>query len=62
MFPFMKPFQEHFLTFRMSNWIYMLETHVSWAKLAETYAFLLGLNITLFVVGWMSFQSRDFKT
>ena len=61
-FPFMKPFQENFLTFRMSNWIYVLETHVSWAKLGESYAFLAGVNLTLFVIGWMAFQSRDFKT
>jgi ABC-2 type transport system permease protein len=61
-FPFMRPFHEYFLTIRMSNWIYVLENHISWPKLAESYAFLLGLNITLFVVGWMSFQIRDFKT
>ncbi|NIP93134.1 MAG: ABC transporter permease subunit [Akkermansiaceae bacterium] len=62
MFPFMKPFQEYFVTYRMSNWIYVLEEHLSWAKVAESYAFLAGLNVTLFVVGWMAFQSRDFKT
>jgi ABC-2 type transport system permease protein len=61
-FPFMRPFQEHFLTIRMSNWIYVLESNISWPKLAESYAFLGGLNVTLFVVGWMSFQLRDFKT
>ena len=61
-FPFMRPFQEYFLTIRMSNWIYVLENHISWPKLAESYAFLGGLNITLFVIGWMVFQSRDFKT
>lgn len=61
-FPFMRPFEAYFLTIRMSNWIYVLETHISWPKLAESYAFLMGLNITLFVIGWMSFQLRDFKT
>lgn len=61
-FPFFKPYEEYFVTFRMSNWVYALENHLSWAKLAESYAFLGGLNLTLFVIGWMAFQMRDFKT
>jgi ABC-2 type transport system permease protein len=61
-FPFMQDYREYFVTNRMSNWVYALETHLSWAKLAESYAFLAGLNVTLFVLGWMAFQLRDFKT
>ena len=61
-FPFFKPYEEYFVTFRMSNWVYVLENHLPWAKLAESYAFLGGLNVTLFVIGWMAFQMRDFKT
>lgn len=61
-FPFFKPYEEFFVTFRMSNWVYALENHLPWAKLAESYAFLGGLNVTLFVIGWMAFQMRDFKT
>lgn len=62
MLPFMAPYREHLLTFRMSNWIYVLENTVSWAKLAESYTFLVGLDLTLFVLGWMAFTVRDFKT
>lgn len=61
-FPFFRPYEDYFITFRMSSWVYALENHLSWAKLAEHYAFLGGLNVTLFVVGWMAFQMRDFKT
>ena len=61
-FPFFKPYEEYFVTYRMSNWVYALENYLSWAKLAESYAFLGGLNVTLFVIGWMAFQVRDFKT
>lgn len=61
-FPFFKPYETYFITFRMSNWVYALENHLSWAKLAESYAFLGGLNLSLFVLGWMAFQVRDFKT
>ena len=62
MLPFMAPYREHLLTFRMSNWIYVLENKVPWAKLAESYTFLIGLDLTLFVFGWMAFKVRDFKT
>ncbi len=62
MLPFMAPYKEHLLTHRMSNWVYVLENHVSWAKLAESYTALIGLDLTLFVLGWMAFRVRDFKT
>jgi hypothetical protein len=40
----------------------LCEQPISWAKIAESYALLGGLNLTLFVLGWMAFQTRDFKT
>lgn len=61
-FPFFQPYQSYFITWRMSAWLFMLEQHISWPKIIESYAFLAGLNVTLFVLGWLSFQTRDFKT
>lgn len=61
-FPFFQPYQEWFITWRMAAWVYSLENILPWAKLVHSYAFLAGLNATLFVVGWLSFQLRDFKT
>lgn len=61
-FPFFQPYQEWFITWRMAAWIYSLESVLPWAKLVQSYAFLAGLNVTLFVIGWLSFQLRDFKT
>lgn len=61
-FPFFKPYEAYFVTWRMSAWVFLMEQHISWPKIAESYAFLLGLNATLFVLGWLSFQTRDFKT
>lgn len=60
--PFFKPYEEWFITWRMSSWIFLLEKHIDWAKIAESYTLLLGLNATLFIIGWMAFQTRDFKT
>ena len=62
MFPFFQPYEQWFVTWRMSAWVYSLENILPWAKLIQAYAFLAGLNFTLFIVGWLSFQLRDFKT
>ena len=61
-FPFFKPYEQYFVTWRMSNWVYLLEQQISWAKLANSYAFLFGLNATLFLIGYTAFRLRDFKT
>jgi ABC-2 type transport system permease protein len=61
-FPFFQPYQEWFITWRMGAWIFLVEQSISWPKLAESYALLAGLNVTLFIIGWISFQTRDFKT
>jgi len=61
-FPFFKPYESWFVTWRMSSWVFLMEHHISWPKIIESYAFLLGLNATLFILGWLSFQTRDFKT
>ena len=61
-FPFFKPYESYFITWRMSAWLFLMEHHISWPKIIESYAFLGGLNITLFILGWLSFQTRDFKT
>ncbi len=61
-FPFFEPYLSYFVTWRMSTWVFLMEQHISWPKIVESYAFLGGLNITLFVIGWLAFQTRDFKT
>jgi ABC-2 type transport system permease protein len=61
-FPFFEPYLNWFVTWRMSAWVFLMEQHISWPKIIESYAFLLGLNVTLFILGWLSFQTRDFKT
>lgn len=61
-FPFFKPYEQYFITWRMSSWVYLLDTLISWPKLAMSYGFLFGLNATLFIVGYTAFRLRDFKT
>lgn len=61
-FPFFKPYESYFVTWRMSAWVFLMDHHLAWPKIIESYAFLFGLNATLFTIGWLSFQTRDFKT
>lgn len=61
-FPFFKPYESYFITWRMSAWVFLVEQHLSWPKIIESYAFLIGVNLTLFIIGWLAFQTRDFKT
>ncbi|MBU6328279.1 MAG: ABC transporter permease [Verrucomicrobia bacterium] len=61
-FPFFRPYESWFITWRMSTWVFLMETHIPWAKILEAFAFLGGLNATVFIIGWLNFQSRDFKT
>lgn len=61
-FPFFRPFEHWFITWRMSCWIYLFEYDVSWPKMIEAYSFLAGLNVTFFLIGFLAFQLRDFKT
>lgn len=60
--PFLINHKDVFITYRMANWVYVLQEQIPWARLAESYAILTGLNVSLFVLGWMVFQARDFKT
>lgn len=61
-FPFFRPYEDWFITWRMSCWVYLMEVDISWPKITEAYAFLGGLNFTFFVIGFLAFQMRDFKT
>ncbi|MDB6077154.1 MAG: hypothetical protein JWO82_901 [Akkermansiaceae bacterium] len=61
-FPFFAPYSEYFVTWRMSCWVYLLENTISWPKIASSYVFLGGLNITLFLIGYVAFRLRDVKT
>lgn len=61
-FPFLKPYEENFVTFKMSTWVYALRQDVDPPVIVEAYTFLIALNLTLFTIGWLAFTSRDFKT
>ena len=61
-FPFIVPYESYFITWRMSSWVFLMEQRIPWPKIIESYAILGGLNVSLFIIGWLAFQTRDFKT
>lgn len=61
-FPFFEPYDSYFVTWRMGCWVYLLENDMPWPKITEAYAFLAGLNFTMFMIGVVAFRIRDFKT
>lgn len=60
--PYLADYRENFVTHRMSCWVYLLQNDIPWARVTEDYVFLAGVNLSLFIVGWMVFQARDFKS
>ena len=60
--PFLAAYRDVFVTFRMSTWVYLLAEEVPWPTLADSYTFLAALCLSLFTLGWLVFEARDFKT
>ncbi len=61
-FPIFKPYEANFITYKMSSWLFAFESHFPWAKLADNFVFLFGLDLSLFAIACVIFQMRDFKT
>ncbi|MBK1834954.1 ABC transporter permease [Roseibacillus ishigakijimensis] len=61
-FPIFKPHEESFITYKMSTWLYAFENDFPWAKLADNFLVLGGLDLSLFALACLVFQLRDFKT
>lgn len=59
--PYFEEYEHWFVTPRMAGWLEAFRFHLRWPWLAENYAFLAGLSVTCFVLGWLSFENRDLK-
>jgi ABC-2 type transport system permease protein len=54
---------EHLLlTNYTSTWVRLCVEVIPWALIAKNYAIIIGVNATLFTLGWLAFSSRDFKS
>lgn len=58
-------FEEHrwlLIATRANAWHNVFMDPIPWWDTLRDYAILFGINATAFVIGWISFQSRDFKS
>ncbi len=60
--PFATAYRDYSLLNHMAVYIKIFAQPVPWPLLVREYAFLLGVNATCFIVGWLAFQTRDFKS
>lgn len=59
--PFFEGIKTYFLFYKMSHWVLVYDYVYSWAMLAENYVQLAAVQLTLFVLGWLAIEFRDFK-
>lgn len=60
--PFFSGIRDWFLTAKMGAWIGVFAYRIPWETIAGHYAWLAAINATLVVIGYVAFQSRDFKS
>jgi ABC-2 type transport system permease protein len=60
--PFFESIRELFITRRISLWVHVFDTRIPWEMMVENFAWLGAINATLFLIGWMVFEQRDFKS
>lgn len=60
--PQFSSFKHWFMTSHMVTWLNAFRSPVPWAKMAEDYLYLFGLNVTFILVGCAVFLRRDLKS
>lgn len=60
--PAFDPYREYFVTSRMQSWLLLLHQDIPWPRFFEEAAWLLGIGLTGFVLGWLVFERRDVKS
>ena len=60
--PYFESIKHWFLTTHMATWTNIFREHIPWPQIAEDYAYLLAVDLTLVVIAMVNFQQRDFKS
>lgn len=60
--PFDTGYREFSMINHMAVYVKIFATPIPWPEMVKQYAFLLGINATCFIIGWLAFQTRDFKS
>lgn len=59
--PYFESLQPWFITTHMSTWLHVFEARIPWWRMAEDYAYLLGIDATALLIGFAAFHERDLK-
>lgn len=60
--PFFEEFQNWFITHHFTSWLLVFQTPVPWPQIVQSEIILVAVNLTVFIVGLMVFQTRDIKS
>ena len=60
--PFFERYREYFLPHHLRSWLYVFEQPTPWGRLGESQCILLGVSLTVFIIGAAAFQMRDIKS
>ncbi|NQU09598.1 ABC transporter permease subunit [bacterium] len=59
--PYFASFEQWFITYHTTCWVRTLHDIVPWWSIIQSLVYLAALNLSFWVIGAMSFCSRDFK-
>jgi ABC-2 type transport system permease protein len=59
--PYFESLQPFFITTHMQAWLQVFLPYLSWWRIVEDYAWLLGMDATFVIVALAAFHQRDFK-
>lgn len=62
MIPYFESLKGWFVTVKMGVWIKVFEYRIPWEFMLEQYVWLIAIDSTLFIIGWIAFERRDFKS
>ena len=60
--PYFETYRPWMMTTHMGTWLNVFRAPIPWEKMAEDYAYLLGIDATFVIIGLAVFQRRDFKS
>ncbi len=62
-FPFFDPYRHFFITPKIrESWYMLFMQEIPWPGLLDHFAWLAGIGITGFLIGWIAFERRDVKS
>lgn len=60
--PYFESLKPWFITNHANTWLNVFRSPVPWPQMVEDYIYLFAVNLTVVIIGIVSFQRRDFKS